>query len=383
MLTDNGNIAFATSGGGGTGKATPALNFSTDASGLAGSGINLATTLFDLNLDVILKAVNTDSRSRLLSSPRITTLDNKEAVLEATERIYWNEGTTYYDDSNRSSDNVKNEDIGIKLTVTPRINKNGFINLTIEQEMQTNEGYKPIATGNNTSEYPMLNTRKMGADVAVQSGETVVLGGLAQNQVTIAQTKVPILGSIPLIGWLFRSEKEENTRTEIIVFLTPRVINTPAQVEDDARKVRATLDTEGVWDSGWSYSRLADPMKEKERKTYINNSRKTVEKPNSSLSGYLTNTNEENGFDNPAKGRTNPDGSETDYPYIHFTEAEKLRSLPNGVVLPGNNNSTNNILDEASATELEGDAKEDKQEKPAEKSFDEETDIILNMSVED
>jgi hypothetical protein len=223
----------------------------------------------------------------------------------------------------------------------------------------------------------------MGADVAVQSGETVVLGGLAQNQVTIAQTKVPILGSIPLIGWLFRSEKEENTRTEIIVFLTPRVINTPAQVEDDARKVRATLDTEGVWDSGWSYSRLADPMKEKERKTYINNSRKTVEKPNSSLSGYLTNTNEENGFDNPAKGRTNPDGSETDYPYIHFTEAEKLRSLPNGVVLPENNNSTNNILDEASATELEGDAKEDNQEKPAEKSFDEETDIILDMSAED
>ena len=332
------NIAFATSGGGGTGKATPALNFATDASGLAGSGINLATTLFDLNLDVILKAVKTDSRSRLLSSPRITTLDNKEAVLTETERIYWNEGTTYYDDSNRSSDNVKSEDIGIKLTVTPRINKNGFINLTIEQEMQTNEGYKPIATGNNTSEYPMLNTRKMGADVAVQSGETVVLGGLAQNQVTIAQTKVPILGSIPLIGWLFRSEKEENTRTEIIVFITPRVINTPAQIEDDARKVRATLDTEGVWDSGWSYSRLADPKKEKEREKYIDNSRKTVEKPKSPLSGYLTNTNEENGFDNPAKGEKNPDGSNTDYPYIHFTEVENLKALPNGVVLPTTEN---------------------------------------------
>lgn len=383
MLTDNGNIAFATSGGGGSGKPSPALNFATDASGIGAAGANLVTTIFDFNIDLILRAVEQDSRSRLLSSPRITTLDNKEAVLEATERIYWNEGTTYYDDSNRSSDNVKNEDIGIKLTVTPRINKNGFINLTIEQEMQTNEGYKELATGNNVSEYPMLNTRKMGADVAVQSGETVVLGGLAQNQITVNQTKVPILGSIPLIGWLFRSEKEENTRTEIIVFITPRVIDTPAQIEDDARKVRATLDTEGVWDSGWSYSRLADPMKEKERKTYINNSRKTVEKPNSPQSGYLTNTNEENGFDNPAKGRTNPDGSETDYPYIHFTETEKLRSLPNGVVLPGNNNSTNNILDKASATELEGDAKEDKQEKPAEKSFDEETDIILNMSAED
>lgn len=333
MLAGNGDVAFATSGGGGTGNPTPALNFATDASGIGAAGANIVTTIFDFNIDLILKAVETDSRSRLLSSPRITTLDNKEAVLEATERIYWNEGTTYYDDSDRSSDNVKNEDIGIKLTVTPRINKNGFINLTIEQEMQTNEGYKPIATGNNTSEYPMLNTRKMGADVAVQSGETVVLGGLAQNQITVSETKVPILGSIPLIGWLFRSEKEENTRTEIIVFITPRVIDTPNQIEDDARKVRATLDTEGVWDSGWSYSRLADPKTEKDRQTYIKNSRKTVEKPNSPLSGYLTNTNEENGFDNPAEGRKDPDGTETEYPYIHFTEAEKLRSLPNGVVL--------------------------------------------------
>ncbi|MBO7223795.1 MAG: type II secretion system secretin GspD [Kiritimatiellae bacterium] len=334
MLTDNGKIAFATSGGGGSGKATPALSYVTDATGIAGAGANLVTTIFDFNMDLILKAVETDSRSRLLSSPRITTLDNKEAVLEATERIYWNEGTTYYDDSNRSSDNVKNEDIGIKLTVTPRINKNGFINLTIEQEMQTNEGYKPIATGNNTSEYPMLNTRKMGADVAVQSGETVVLGGLAQNQITVTQSKVPILGSIPLLGWLFRSEKEENTHTEIIVFITPRIIDTPSQIEDDARKVRATIDSEGVWDSGWSYSRLADQKSEKDRKSYIENSRKTVEKPNSPVSGYLTNTNEENGFDNPAKGRLNPDGSATKYPYIHFTEAENLRSLPNGVVLP-------------------------------------------------
>lgn len=77
----------------------------------------------------------------------------------------------------------------------------------------------------------------------------------------------------------------------------------------------------------------ADPKTEKDRQTYIKNSRKTVEKPNSPLSGYLTNTNEENGFDNPAEGRKDPDGTETEYPYIHFTEAEKLRSLPNGVVL--------------------------------------------------
>lgn len=383
MLTDNGNFAFATSGGGGTGNAVPALNYATDASGLAGAGANVVTTIFDFNLDVILKAVKTDSRSRLLSSPRITTLDNKEAVLEATERIYWNEGTTYYDDSDRSSDNVKNEDIGIKLTVTPRINKNGFINLTIEQEMQTNEGYKPIATGNNTSEYPMLNTRKMGADVAVQSGETVVLGGLAQNQITVSQTKVPILGSIPLIGWLFRSEKEENTRTEIIVFITPRVIDTPAQIEDDARKVRATLDTEGVWDSGWSISRLADPMREEDRETYIGNSRQTVEKPNSPLTGYLVNTNEENGFENPVSGvTTNPDGTPTSYPYIHFTEAENLRPLPNGVVLAPETTITEPVAtEEPTAPAEEPVTPVEEPAAPVEESGDDEIIIVVPAEI--
>lgn len=334
------DVYFATSGGGGdynSGDNSPkapninATDFSRHS--LTTGGANLILSILDLELDVILRAIQKDTRSRLLSSPRITTQDNKEAILESTERIYWREGTTYYDDSDRSSDNIKNEDIGIKLTVTPRINKKGFINLTIEQEMQTNEGYSSVTGA--SEKYPLLTTRKMGADVAVQSGETVVLGGLAQNQITVTQSKVPILGSIPLLGRLFRSESEENTRTEIIVFITPRVIDSPAQIEDDARKVRATLDTEGVWDSGWSYSRLADQKTEEDRKTYIENSRKTVEKPNTPLSGYLTNTNEENGFDNPAKDKTtNPDGTETKLPYIHFTEAEKLRALPNGVVLP-------------------------------------------------
>lgn len=333
----NGDFNFASSGGGGQYKFSEknVANAGKDlANLLPEGGANLIATFTDLNLSVILRAIESDSRSRLLSSPRITTQDNKEAVLESTKRIYWKEGTTYYgEDSDRSSDNIKNEDIGIKLTITPRINKKGFINLTIEQEMQTHDGNYSNVTSDG-GEYPILNTRKMGADVAVQSGETVVLGGLAQNQIIVTQSKVPILGSIPLLGRLFRYEEERNSRTEIIVFITPRVIDTPAQIEDDARKVRATLDTDGVWDSGWSYSRLADKMQEEDRKKYIENSRKTVEKPNTPQSGYLTNTNEENGFENPAKGRTNSDGTATEYPYIHFTEAENLRSLPNGVILP-------------------------------------------------
>ena len=365
---DSPGIAFATAGGGGTTTPRNALTL-TSTSDLTTSdlngGVTFIGTIFDLNIDLILRAIQTDNRSRLMSSPRITTLDNKEAVLESTDRIYWKEGTTYYSNSDYTSENIKNEDIGIKLTVTPRINKNGYITLTIEQEIQTNDGFTTL----NGSDYPNLNTRKMGADVAVQSGETVVLGGLAQNSISTSQTKVPILGSIPVLGWLFRSTKEEHTRQEIIVFLTPRVIDTPAAIEDDARKIKSTVDTLGVWDSSWSNSRLADPVPEDFRKHIIELGRKTVSPPSAPLSGYLSNLNDEFFTTNslPEAGSSSDtkepkeepmfpytrygdhDNQQSEYPYTHFTDDKYLHNfkpLPRGVVLPENIDSDTDVAPE-------------------------------------
>lgn len=321
------SIAFATAGGGGSLVPNTAASLTTvDAINAASGGSGGVTawfTLFDLNMDVILRAIKEDSRSRLMSSPRITTMDNKEATLEATDRIYWKGDTTYYANSDYTSENIKNEDIGIKLTVTPRINKKGYITLTIEQEIQTNEGYQQI----NGSSYPQLNTRKMGADVAVQSGETVVLGGLAQNSITKASTKIPLLGDIPLLGWLFRSETDETVRTEIIVFLTPRVIDTPAQMEDDARNIRSSIDTAGIWDPRYSGSRLADRLSPKEAEAVLEEARKTVAPPRYPLTGYLTGLNDERtlsgeGPDSPltqAMENARRDGS---VPYIHYSDLE-------------------------------------------------------------
>ncbi len=292
MLTMTGKnstprFAYATSGGG--------LNESpldvTSATIPSSTGVSGWFSIFDLNMDLVLKAVQTDSRAKVMESPRITTMDNKEAKLESTERIYWKEGSTHYTSSDYYSDNIKNEDIGIKLSVTPRINKKGYITLTIEEEQEGNMGYRDVL-GTGTS-YPQLYTRKMGADVAVQSGETVVLGGLAQNQVNRTRTKVPILGSIPLLGWLFRYDKEETVRNEVIVFLTPSVIDNPAAMEDDARKLKASIDTDGVWDSSWSSSRLADPLKPKQARKVLENGEDTVVPPRYPLTGYLTGLNDE------------------------------------------------------------------------------------------
>jgi len=321
-------LAFATSGGGGSGTPLATAGLTTVDSVPRAGGVTGYFTVFDWNTDFVLKAVKNDSNARLMSSPRVTTMDNKEATLEATDRIYWTGETTHYASSDYTSQSIKSEDIGIKLTVTPRINNKGYITLTVEQEIQTNDGYTEL----NGSQYPLLNTRKMGADVAVQSGETVVLGGLAQNSVTKSTTKVPILGSIPLLGWLFRHEVDEHTRTEIIVFLTPRVLDTPAQMEDDARNTKASLDTNGVWDPTWSSSRLADPLPEKAARKVLENGRSTVGAPRYPLTGYLTGLNSATNLpeiseSEPIQRAVDAAAAENRTPYVHYSDVDAYNRI--------------------------------------------------------
>ncbi len=335
MLNSTGNggpsYAFASAGGGGTitPRSAPGLTTTEGLSSISGGGVTGWFTFFDWNLDLVVRAVKSDSRARLMSAPLIVTLDNKEAVLEATKRIYWSEGSTHYTSSDYYSDNIKNEDVGIKLTVTPRINKSGFISLTINQEIQDAEGTTAITSNDRTSEFPNLTTRKMGADVSVQSGQTVVLGGLTQNSVSKTQSKVPILGDIPLLGWLFRSETDKQTRTELIVFITPRVLNTPMQIEDFTRGMKAGLDTDGVWDPTKSISRLADPIDERTARRVQERGRQTVAPPQYPLTGFLTGLNDETNLPDgvPESGpireaREKAEAAGT-VPYVHFSDVDR------------------------------------------------------------
>ena len=306
-------IIFSTSGGGTVKPVNPL-----DA-GWLGAGANFVATLIDFNMDVILGAVEKDNRASVMNTPIITTLDNKEAVIESTQRVYYSDGVTYYSGSDNTTENIKNEDIGVKLKVTPRINKSGYIVLTIEQEWQELNGYQNLGD----RELPVIDTRKMGSDVAVQSGQTVVLGGLARKSKTRNESKVPILGDIPLLGWFFKSSTIADTRNELIIFLTPRVMDTPAQIEDEARSRKASLETAGVWDSGWSSSRLADSISEKEEKKIQERARNTVMPPSNPLSRHLTPLNKEYGLELEAAPQTNnPPKSSGEY--IHYSDVDKL-----------------------------------------------------------
>lgn len=251
--------SFAGGAGGGDMKPSDSLAF-TEVSKFPSdplAGLNYYMTFFDLNLDMVLRLVATDSRTKILSSPVILTTDNTDATIDVSTERYFYKGKKYVGggDNPFYEDDVETKKVGITLSVTPRINAKKFVVMEIEQQIANVSGVQTI----NETEWPIVTTRKLEADVAVGSGDTIVLGGLVVNQNVNTENKVPLLGDIPLLGYLFKSRRDEDTRNEVIVFITPYVLNTPEEMEADARRRADAASMEGMWKRGWSNSRLAEP----------------------------------------------------------------------------------------------------------------------------
>jgi general secretion pathway protein D len=123
-------------------------------------------------------------------------------------------------------------DVGIVLTVTPRITSNGYVTMDVSQTANDFVGYTSFNA-------PITNLREAQTTVSVADGETVVLGGIINNQLSETINKIPLLGDIPILGNLFRSTSKTNNKTELLVFLTPHVVRSP----DDAEKLRQATES--------------------------------------------------------------------------------------------------------------------------------------------
>jgi len=250
--------AFAGGGGGGLLEPQEAIGLTgSDSLGQPFAGLTYYLTFFELNLDMVLQMVATDSRTRIVSSPVILTTDNKDATINVATERYFYKGKKYVGggDNPYYEDDVERKKVGITLTVTPRINEKKFVVMEIAQTIDNISGVQTI----NETDWPIVTTRKLEADVAVRSGDTIVMGGLVLNSEVENESKVPILGDLPLIGILFRSRRVEETRQEVIVFITPYVLDTPDDIEADAIRRKRAVHIEGMWKRGWSASKMADP----------------------------------------------------------------------------------------------------------------------------
>ena len=164
----------------------------------------------------IIQAVSSDTNSNILATPSITTLDNEEAYFIVGQEVPIITGSATGSNNANPFQTVERKEVGIKLKVTPQVNEGNGVQLIIEQEVSSVSG----TTGVDIS----INKREIKTTVMADDGETIILGGLIDEDVQESQQKVPILGDIPFIGQLFRSTASSNRKRNLMVFIKPTII---------------------------------------------------------------------------------------------------------------------------------------------------------------
>lgn len=177
----------------------------------------IGTGKYGVNIQGIINRLIENKKGRLLASPRIATLDGVTAKILIGDKLAVE--TSQPTSGSTPIISVIYVEVGIKLEVTPTVNKDGFITTLIQPEVsnQTNT----TKNGN-----PNIRTRQANATLRVKSGSTIVLGGLIQRQETSDTFKVPILGDLPLVRGFFRSTAKQTTETELVIMLTPKIMDT-------------------------------------------------------------------------------------------------------------------------------------------------------------
>ncbi|MGD0511567.1 MAG: hypothetical protein ABSA33_07070, partial [Candidatus Micrarchaeaceae archaeon] len=194
---------------GGTGVSFPATAVSGEIASIA---FGLVTNQGQLT--GLLSALAQKGLSKLLSSPKVTTINNQEAKIMVGQKIPYTTTTVSVSGSTQQTNFL---DVGIKLTVTPTINSDQRITLNVHPEVSLYVRADPAG--------PVIGAREAMTTVIVNNGDTVVIGGLITDQDIKSATQVPLLGDLPVIGQLFRENSTSKARTELLVFITPQILN--------------------------------------------------------------------------------------------------------------------------------------------------------------
>jgi len=221
-------------------------------------GLSYYTTIYGLNMDLILRATAASSDAKILSTPVVQTTDNTEAkIVVGEERPVVT--STSLSTAGQQTTAYQYRNIGLELTVTPRINPDRVVVMEVAQTADNLGGFETI-DGNRV---PVITKRQVKASIVAPNRSTIVLGGLVNNDRRLARSKVPILGDIPLLGMLFRADRWEDHRTELLVMLTPYVLVSPEEARQEARRLyEAGGAARAGWERGWTDSELAAPQRD-------------------------------------------------------------------------------------------------------------------------
>jgi len=178
-----------------------------------------SATVFDQDVEVAVHALQETGKLNILSRPYILTSNNQPATITVGQEVPYATGESLT--TGQSQTTTEYRDIGIILEVTPSINPDGLVNMTVRPEISSQTG-ETVQISENLA-LPVFSTRTSETKVAIRDGQTIVIGGLMQDQTTETISKVPLLGDVPILGNLFRRTIKEVDKTELLIFLTPHV----------------------------------------------------------------------------------------------------------------------------------------------------------------
>lgn len=190
-----------------------------------GSGLTIGVSDMTNGIDfgALLRVLSSDADTNILSTPSLVTLDNEEAEIVVGQNVPFITGqfagTDVGADVRSPFQTIERRDVGLTLRVKPQINEGDMIKMEIEQEVSN------IAQSVQAASDLITNTRSLKTTVLVEDGQTLVLGGLIDDQVRTRTEKVPFLGDIPILGRLFRFDSTTTDKQNLMVFLHPRILN--------------------------------------------------------------------------------------------------------------------------------------------------------------
>jgi general secretion pathway protein D len=228
----------------GTNEAKIRTNLPIDGASNAfdANGAGTQFSLKGVNYDALVQALTTDNKVKILSTPRIFTTNNQEAQIELVTQI------PYITSQNQGlfggggvGQEVQFVEPGLFLNVIPSITRDGMVTIDVLQEASELLRFDNLGTGISTIRAPVTNLRSANTLVTVQDNETVAIGGLIRENYSTTINKVPILSELPLVGQLFRSRERQKSRVELVIFLTPRIVNTVQDARDMTLKNGASI----------------------------------------------------------------------------------------------------------------------------------------------
>ncbi|MFK7893269.1 MAG: type II secretion system secretin GspD [Granulosicoccus sp.] len=215
------------------------------AAGLS-NGLSLALGRFgrgNIDFGVLLSAIASDSDNNILSTPTLVTMDNQEAEIVVGQNVPFVTGTQLSSSNDNPFQTIERQDIGISLKVKPQINEGDNIKMEIQQEVSDVSNTAVTGATDITT-----NKRSIKTTVLVEDGQTLVLGGLIDDQINDTRDKVPLLGDIPLLGSLFRYRTTNKSKRNLMVFLHPTILRDPETADyfsrskyDDLRRAQLSM----------------------------------------------------------------------------------------------------------------------------------------------